>query len=399
MLNKPRLLTPGPTPLPENVRLALARDMIHHRKDEFRKLMAEIQVSLKILFGCSTPVIPLSSSGTGAMTAAVYSLFTPGQKVLVVEAGKFGERWREIALSRGLDVVSVSVPWGEVVSPDQVAAALAQNPDVAGVLVQLCETSTATLQPIRELGAVKGSALLVVDGISGVGVCPCPMDEWQIDCLLTGSQKGLMLPPGLALLALSEKAWSAAESTPPGCYYFNLPKERDNLASGQTNFTSAINLISGLKESLNLLLNDGLDAVYRKQWALTMLTRAGAEAMGLELLAKKDFAWGVTSILLPPGMDGSRALKIAEKDYGVYMAGGQDRLKGKLARLGHMGWVDWSDCLAGLCALAGALNSLGFAIKNVPYLETAMTAYATALAGTPGAPLPGFPTASGACPN
>lgn len=380
MLNKPRLLTPGPTPLPENVRLALSRDMIHHRKDEFKALMNDVQTKLKTLFGTNNPVLLLSSSGTGAMTAAVYNLFSPGQTVLVIEAGKFGERWREIALSRGLDVISLTVPWGEAVDPSEVAKILAKNPRIRGIFTQLCETSTATLQPVREIARIKGSALLVVDGISGVGICPCPMDAWQVDCLLTGSQKGLMLPPGLALIALSQRAWEAAKIISPGCYYFNLIKEKENLAKGQTNFTSAINLVAGLDESLKLLLQNGLEAVYKKQWALTALTRAGAQAMGLRLFATDNFAWGVTSILLPPAVDGAKILKIMENNYGIYMAGGQDKLKGKMVRLGHMGWVDWSDCLAGLAALAGALREAGFSPAAANYLETALKAYENALA-------------------
>ena len=303
MLNKVRLLTPGPTPLPERVRLVLAKDMIHHRKSEFKAVMGRVQERLRVLFGTADVVLPLSCSGTGAMTAAVYSLFTPGQRVLVVEGGKFGQRWREIAVSRGLEVTTLEVPWGEAVDPQAVATALKADPGIAAVLIQHSETSTGVLHPVEEVARITRDTdtLLLVDGISAVSLAPCPMDQWGIDCLVTGSQKGLMLPPGLALLALSPRAWKRAESVTPGCFYFNLPKERAKIAQGQTLFTSAVNLVVGLDESLEMLLENGLEAIYAKQWALTMLARAGVAAMGLELYAKTHFAWGITSVMLHRG--------------------------------------------------------------------------------------------------
>lgn len=390
MLNKIRLLTPGPTPLPERVRLVLARDMIHHRKSEFKAIMGRVQERLRVLFGTAGTVLPLSCSGTGAMTAAVYNLFAPGEKVLVVDAGKFGQRWTQIAASRGLETVVLDVPWGHAADPAAVAAALKADPGIAGVLIQLSETSTGVLHPVREVAKItrESDALLLVDGISGVGLSPCPLDDWGLDCLLTGSQKGLMLPPGLALLALSERAWKKAESVTPGCFYFNVLKERAQLEKGQTLFTSPVGLIMGLDESLDMLLENGLEAVYAKQWALTMLTRAGARAMGLELFAPKDFAWGITSVLLPQGVDGVEVLRLAMEKHGVCMAGGQDQLKGRIVRVGHMGWVDWADVAAGLHALERGLTEAGGFCGARDYLEQALAAYRAALAGRPGEPLP-----------
>lgn len=390
MLNKIRLLTPGPTPLPERVRLVLARDMIHHRKSEFKAIMGRVQERLRVLFGTAGTVLPLSCSGTGAMTAAVYNLFAPGEKVLVVDAGKFGQRWTQIAASRGLETVILDVPWGHAVDPSAVATALKADPGIAGVLIQLSETSTGVLHPVREVAQItrESDALLLVDGISGVGLSPCPLDDWGLDCLLTGSQKGLMLPPGLALLALSERAWKKAESVTPGCFYFNVLKERAQLEKGQTLFTSPVGLIMGLDESLDMLLENGLEAVYAKQWALTMLARAGARAMGLELFAPKDFAWGITSVLLPQGVDGAQVLRLAMEKHGVCMAGGQDQLKGRIVRVGHMGWVDWADVAAGLHALERGLTEAGGFCGARDYLEQALAAYRAALAGRPGEPLP-----------
>lgn len=376
------MLTPGPTPLPERVRLALAEDMIHHRKSRFGQIMAEVQKKLHILFGTTQPVLPLTCSGTGAMTAAVYSLFNRSEKILVIDAGKFGERWAEIARAYGLDILIYKVEWGKAAVPAEVLRRLDANPEITGVLMQLSETSTGALQPVREIAAItrNRAVQLVVDGISAVGISPCPMDAWGIDCLVTGSQKGLMLPPGLALLALSERAWRKTENTEPGCYYFNLPAERASLGKNQTHFTSPVNLIVGLNASLDILLANGLDAVYQKQWALTCLVRAGLQAMGLDLFVKAGFAWGITSVLMPDGIDATNILQYAQEKFGIVMAGGQDKLKGKIIRIGHMGWVDWGDCVAALCALAQILDSCGWQVRTADYTGAALEAYNKALA-------------------
>lgn len=386
MLNKMRLLTPGPTPLPERVRLALAKDMIHHRKDEFHALMRHVEAQLQVLFGTTQPVLVLASAGTGAMTAAVYSLLRPGETVVVVNAGKFGERWSQIAASRGLKVVEVNAPWGEAVGAARVAAALDANPGARAVLVQMSETSTGVLHPVREIAAVARThgALSIVDGVSGVGISPCPMDEWGIDCLITGSQKGLMLPPGLSFIALSGRAWKVCEAQEPGCYYFNLVAERAKLAKGETHFTTPVNLVMGLAESLSMLLENGLAEVYRKQWALTCMSRAGAHALGLELLAKTDYTWGITSILLPDALDGTKIVAACAEKYGVYLAGGQDRLKGRIARIGHMGWVDWADVAAGLYALDRCIIDQGGFCGSHDFIEQALAAYRAALEVEPG---------------
>jgi aspartate aminotransferase-like enzyme len=381
MLNKLRLLTPGPTPLPEEVRLALAKDMIHHRKQDFVRVMERIQPGLKYLFGTAQQVLPLSCSGTGAMHAAVTNLFAPGEKVLVVEGGKFGERWREIAQAHGLIVTSLVQENGLAVSAGDVRVALHNDPELRGVLVQASETSTGVLHPVHELGAVtRGTdVLLVVDGISAVGISPCPMDAWGIDCLLTGSQKGLMLPPGLALLSLSARAWDRVHTVGSSNFYFNLLAERDKSLNHQTLFTSPVNLLQGLAVSLDLFRQETLEAVYAKQWALTSMARAGAVSLGLELLAKTHFTWGLTSIRLPAGIDGGEVLKVAAQRYGVVMAGGQGELKKCVVRLGHMGHVDWSDVLAGLHALREGLHAAGGYCATRTYMEDAVQAYEEAL--------------------
>ncbi len=381
MLNKLRLLTPGPTPLPAEVRLALAKDMIHHRKAEFVRVMEKVQPGLQYLFGTTQQVLPLSCSGTGGMFAAVANLFAPGETVLVVEGGKFGERWREIAEAQGLTVVSLVQESGRAVTAEDLRAALQANPNVRGVLVQASETSTGVLHPVRELGEVTRNTdvLLVVDGISAVGISPCPMDAWGIDCLLTGSQKGLMLPPGLALLSFSARAWAKAEKVDCPNFYFNLRAERTKSLANQTLFTSPVNLIQGLAVSLDLFQSQTLDGIFRKQWALTAMTRAGAASLGLELLAPTHFTWGLTSIRMPEGVSSATVLKCAAEAYGVIMAGGQGELKNAIVRLGHMGHVDWSDVLAGLHAFKQGLVKAGGYSAARTFLEDAMTAYEIAL--------------------
>ena len=387
MYNKLRLLTPGPTPLPERVRLVLAQDMIHHRKPLFAQRLLETEEKLKNLFCTTQPVIPLSCSGTGAMTAAVHSLFLPGEKVIVVNGGKFGERWAKIASVRGLDVKEIVLPWGQAITPDSLDACLNANPDAKGVLVQACETSTGVQHPIKDVGMVARShnMLLVVDGISSVGISPCRMDEWGVDCLLTGSQKGLMVPPGLALISFSARAWEKIHTVPASCFYFNMEGELKHLQKGDGLFTSPINLILGLHESLNMVEeNGGFNTVYRKQWALTCMVRASVRALDLQLFAPEHYAWGVTSILLPQGVDGKKLLSVAEKEFGVIFAGGQDAYSGKMVRFGHMGWVDWSDCLAGLHALSYALRAAGGYVASRDYLEIGLDAYHKALDAGPG---------------
>jgi aspartate aminotransferase-like enzyme len=380
MRNKLRLLTPGPTPMPEEVRLALAQDMIHHRKPEFESIMGEVQRGLQTLFGTSQPVLPLACTGSGAMQAAVRNLFNPGEKVLVVEGGKFGRRWSRIAAMHGLQVRRMEVPPGSAAEPAEVETMLEGDRDISGILVQASETSTGVLHPVRELGRISSErdVLLVVDGISAVGISPCPMDSMSVDCLVAGSQKGLMLPPGLSLVACSPKAWNKMERVELRDFYFDLRAEREKSGQGQTAFTSAVSLVRGLKVSLDLILEEGLANVHRKYWALTRMTRAGTQAMGLAPFASEHFTWGLTSIRMPESVDGQAVVGLAAKRYNVYLAGGQGDLKGRIVRIGHMGYVDWGDLLAGLHALNRAIAECGARPGPDGILEEAMRAYESA---------------------
>jgi len=379
---KYRLLTPGPTPIPEEVKLAMARDIIHHRKDKFKSIMKEIQKKLKLLFGTKNEVLILSSSGTGAMHAAVFNLFNRGEKVLVVEGGKFGKRWCEIADTRSLKVIKLKVEWGKPVDPNIIENTLKKNKDIVGVLVQASETSTGVLHPIKEIGEItkEYNTLLVVDGISSVGISPCPMDSWHIDCLLTGSQKGLMLPPGLSLISLSDRAWEKASSVKREDYYFNLIKEREKIKNSQTLFTSPVSLIVGLNASLDIFFSRTLEETYKKYWALTQMTREGISCIGLECFAKTNYTWGLTSVALPEYVDGSLLLSLLAKEFNLYIAGGQEHLKGKIIRIGHMGDVDFGDILFALTSIFSVLKKLyNIKPKEKNFLERAYSAYEKAI--------------------
>lgn len=352
MLFNKRLLTPGPTPIPDRVRLAMAQPMIHHRKPEFKTVMAETQVFLKKLFGTEQVVLPLTCAGTGAMTAAVTNLFSAGEKVLVAQAGKFGERWLGIAQSQNLEIVEITKAWGEAFLASEIEEALDKDSSIKGVLIQISETSTGVMNPIKEIAEVtrKRNVLLVADGISSVGISPAPMDEWGIDALLTGSQKGLMLPAGLALLAFSERAWKKVETLTPSCFYFNMIAERNNVLKNQTNFSSPVAHIIGLREALSMIFEDedGLAGVYQRQWALSQMARAGIKAMGLEPFAKTHYSWGLTSVAMPSQYKASELVASAAQKTGAIIAAGQAPMKDEVLRLAHMGWVDFGDLLAGL---------------------------------------------------
>jgi len=374
-----RMLTPGPTPIPDRVRLAMAGTLPHHRKQEFMDIFAENQVLLKKLFCTESPVVPLASSGTGSMTAVVFNLFRPGERVLVASAGYFGDRWGTIAKMRGLDTVVLRKPAGQSFDPEEIRAMLDADPAIRGVLMQISETSTGVLHPVKEIAAITRmrDVMLVADGISAVSISPVNMDEWGVDCVITGSQKGLMLPPGMAFVAFSPRAWKRVESVPQECYYFNLVQERDCCLGNQTHPTPPISLMVGLHEALTMLFEFGMDNVYKKQWALTQMARTGITAMGLELLVKEEgrYTWGLTSIALPEDMPASPIVKAAYENHGVILTAGQAELKEKVLRLAHMGWVDWGDLAAGLHALAWSLPVR----PQGAYLEAALEAYHKAL--------------------
>ena len=359
------LLTPGPTAVPPEVLLRMSQPLIHHRTPEFEALFAQVQEKLQWLFQTKRTVLILAASGTGAMEAAVSNTCSPGDTVIVVNGGKFGERWLKISQAFGAKVVELKVEWGAAVAVDAVAQALEAHPDARAVLVQASETSTTVLHPVEQISALtrNTNTLLVVDGITSVGATDTPMDRWGIDVLVTGSQKALMLPPGLAFLALSDKAWKRVEATRQPRYYFDLRREHKEQQKHTTAYTPAISLINGLHEVLRLMQEEGLEHIFARHSLLAAASRAAAQAMGLRLLAPASPSPAATGIWLPDGVDGSRLLKYMRDRMGVDIAGGQDHLKGKVVRVSHIGYAGPFDVITAISTLEMALRRFGQEIE------------------------------------
>ena len=355
------LLAPGPTPVPPRVLLAMAQPIIHHRTPQFSAIFSEAKEGLREVFRTGQDVLMLAASGTGAMEASITNCFSPGDEVLVINGGKFGERWTEISARFCLKPLELRVPWGQAADPAEVKRLLAERPGIKGVLVQASETSTTAVEPIKEIAALTRDrdTLLIVDGITGVGVFDLPMDDWSIDVLITGSQKALMLPPGLGFLALSERAWARTKAAKLPRYYFDLNRERDNQAKNTTAYTPAISLIIGLREALAMIKEEGLDRVFARHERLARATRAAAMALGVELVAPTAPSPAATGVFLPAGIDGGKFVGYLRDKMGVTFAGGQGPWKGKVARIAHLGYMGVFDTIAAIAALEMALQHFG----------------------------------------
>jgi aspartate aminotransferase-like enzyme len=365
-MQKKFLLAPGPTPVPERALLAMAEPMLHHRTPQFEAIFKEAAEGLRWLFQTEKDVLILASSGTGGMEGSVANLFSPGDKALVVNGGKFGERWTKICQAYGLKVTEIMVEWGKAVDPKAVADALKADPEIRGVFVQASETSTTACHPVREIAEiVKGydNTILVVDGITAVGVYDIPMDRWGIDVLVTGSQKALMLPPGLAFVGLSDKAWRFNETARCPRFYFDFKKERKNLKDNTTAYTPAVSLIIGLREVLRMMKEEGLENVFARHNRLARATRAAMQAIGMKPLAPEAPADSCTGVFVPEGVEGGKLVKALRDQFGVTIAGGQDHLKGKILRVAHLGYVDTFDTIVAVSAIEIALKKSGY---NVP---------------------------------
>ena len=361
-MKKKYLMAPGPTPVAEHVALEMANPMIHHRTPQFSKIFAETAEAAKYLFQTKQDVMILASTGTGGMEGCITNLFSPGDKILVINGGKFGERWGKISESYGLSVIWHNVEWGQAADPKEIENILKEDKDVKAILVQASETSTTVAHPIEELSRLtrdREDILLIVDGITGVGVFELPMDKWGIDAMITGSQKALALPPGLALVSLSKKAWKFNDSASCPRFYFDFKKERKNLASDTSAYTPAVSLVIGLRRVLLDIKEEGLESVYRRHDRLARATRAAANGLGLQLVAPNSPANSSTGIFLPEGMDGGKLFKFIRDDLGVTLAGGQDQWKGKIVRIAHLGYIDSFDIIIAISALEMALNKMG----------------------------------------
>ncbi len=357
------LLAPGPTPIPPEVLQAMALPIIHHRAPEYETLFADVRRDLRLVFQCRNEVLMFAASGTGAMEGAVVNTLSVGDHVVVIRGGKFGERWAEICDAYGVHVLPVDVPYGKSVDPGAVADVLKREPGVRAVFATHSETSTGAVHDIQALAAIVGAtdALLVVDAISSLGVMDLPMDAWGVDIVVAGSQKGLMLPPGLAFAGLSDKAWARVPESRLPKYYFNFTSERKAIEKNQSAYTPAVSLVVGLREAFRLILAEGLPNVFARHDRLARATRAGVQALGLELFAEHP-GCACTAVNAPAGIESGAVVKGYRKR-GITIAGGQGSMKGKIFRIAHMGYADNSDVLVALGTLELVLTDLGYPVK------------------------------------
>jgi aspartate aminotransferase-like enzyme len=378
-MKKTYLLTPGPTPIPESVSAIFARPIIHHRTATFEKLFEDVRQGLKFLYQTRQEVLMLAASGTGAMEAAVANLFKRGDKVITLNAGKFGARWTKIAKTYGLAAIELTCEPGDSIPASQVEAAVKANPDARGILFQASETSTGVTLPTQEICKIARASnmLSVCDAITACGVFDLPMDDWGIDALITGSQKALMIPPGLAMIALSDRAWQANESADLPRFYFDLAREKKAHLKNQTAWTPAISLIQGLQESLRLIREEGLHNMFKRHELLAKATRNGVQALGFELLAKKSPSPAITAVRVPAGIDGKALVKLMRDKLGVTLVGGQDELEGKIVRLSHFGYVDRFDIVIGISALELGLHELGHPVEFGKAVGAVLQTFAT----------------------
>ena len=364
---KRRLFTPGPVPVPDRVRLAMAQPILHHRAADFIPLFQACRRGLQRIVQTESPVLIFASSGTGAMDAAVSNMLSPGDHALVVRGGKFGERWAEICQAYGLRTTCIDVEWGTAADPAQVEEALDQNPDVSAVYVQASETSTAVCHPVREIAEIvrrSEDRLMVVDAITAVGVYDIPMDAWGLDVVVSGSQNAFMMPPGLAFMGVSERAQRFVERSTCPHYYFNVAKELKALPTDQTAWTPAVGLLFGLAEALKIILDEvGLERTWERTEKLARATREALCAIGLELLAPGAPSPACTAVRVPQGVDGPTLRTHLRDQLGYTLADGQGALKGKIFRLAHLGYFDRFDTIACIAAIEMALAAVGYVHK------------------------------------
>lgn len=359
-MRKPRLMTPGPAPVPEEVLLEMARPVIHSRDPRTKDAIKTATEGLQEVFQTKNDIAIIAATGTGAMEAAVVNSVPPDKKALVLNAGWFGLRWAKICQAHKLDVVTLDFEWGQPADPQTVENALRQHADIATVMGTLSETSTGTGHPVEALGKVVGAtdALFAVDGISGVGAMECRTDDWGIDLLAVGSQKALMLPPGLAFLAVSPKAWARIDSFEPPAFYFSLKAARKKFPDFDTPYTPAHTLIFGLIKALEQIRAEGIENVWARHRIMSEACQAGIKALGLELFSARP-AEGLTAFRVPEGIKDSDIRNRLIDRFGITLVGGQDKLKGKIVRIGHMGYNDELDVVGALAGLEMVLAELG----------------------------------------
>lgn len=356
------LLTPGPTPIPPRVLETMARPIIHHRTPEFQKVIQEVEEDLKYVYQTKNEVLIFAASGTGAMEGAIANIFSPGDRALVVRGGKFGERFGDICKAYGIEFTALDVEWGKAVDPKNIEEALKKDKKIKAVFTTLCETSTGVSTDVEAIGKIMKNyeAVLVVDAISGLAAIPIKTDEWGIDVVISGSQKGLMIPPGLAFVSVSPKAWQAIEKSTLPKYYFDFKAYKKALGKTDTPFTPAVNLMIALREALRIIKEEGLEVIFEKHKKMAAAVRNAVKSMGLELFAPDAYSDGVTAVRVPQGIDGEKLVKTMRDKYGVGIAGGQDEMKGKMFRIATMGYITPPDLIVCIATLETALSEMGY---------------------------------------
>jgi aspartate aminotransferase-like enzyme len=364
MDNKLMLMIPGPTPVPENVLLALAKHPIGHRSGEFSAVMADVFASLKWLHQTENDVLMLAASGTGAMEAGITNFFQTGDKILVAYNGKFGERWAKVAKAFGLNVLEVTAPWGKPLDPAAIKAALDADTskEIKGVVVTHSETSTGVMNDLETIAThVKAhGALIIFDAVTSLGAANVPIDAWGLDVVCSGSQKGFMIPPGLGFVTVSPKAWEAYKTANLPRFYMDLGKYRKSAADNTTPFTPAVNLIFALQAALNMMKAEGLENIFARHTRHMNATRAAAKAMNLPLYAPDGSGSVAITAVAPTNVEAEKIRSTIKKKFDIVMAGGQDELKGKIFRIGHLGFVCDRDILSAISALEATLLELGY---------------------------------------
>ncbi|MBA2661797.1 MAG: alanine--glyoxylate aminotransferase family protein [Bradymonadaceae bacterium] len=377
-MQKQFLIAPGPTPVPEEARLAMARELMHHRGPVFKRLFGEVRKQLQWLFETQEEVLTLTCSGTGAFEAAIINFTRREDTLIAIGGGKFGERWGKIAGAYGMKVVTLDIPWGQTAKPEALRDLLAAHPECAMVTLSASETSTGTYHPVEELAAVvraHGRALFAVDGITAVGVHRLPMDAWGIDVLVSGSQKAFGIPPGLGFVAANARAWERYESSNHPKYYFDLGRERTNHVQNQTAFTPAISLVVALHEVMKLMQTEGLEALIERHRLNACAAQAGVQALGCRLYPEVA-SYSTTAAVVPEGVDAQQVVRAMRDRYGVTIAGGQDHLASSVFRIGHIGFIDRSDMLIAISALEFALRDAGAKIEIGAGLRAVQNVYA-----------------------
>lgn len=360
------LLTPGPTPVPPEVAQAESKPILHHRTSEFGKIFVEVIEGMKYVFQTKNDVLMITGSGTAAMEASVVNLLSAGDEVIVASCGNFGDRWEKICQAYGVKVNKISVEWGKAIDPKDIESLLKQNKNIKAVFTTHTETSTGIVNDIETIGKIvkDTQAVLVVDTVSGLVNQKLLTDEWNVDVAVTGAQKGLMCPPGLAFATVSQKAWQLVEKSTLPKFYLDFKKMRKSIDNKETPFTPAVSLVIAIHKAIEMIKEKTLEKIWQETEKLAVATRAAIKAMGLKIFCDESHISNiVTPISMPEGIDGQKVVKILREEFGISIAGGQDKLKGKIVRIAHMGYIDRFDLIVGISGLEIVLNKLGYKVE------------------------------------